>query len=197
MTSGRYLSDKSYKYDTIFFVSRYLCELANEDGKFNIDTNTLSSLVDKIKDDFNLPVDSFDSNKNYILETLSYLEYSNIIDKVDQNNYKIINKFALDFITVSIENTYIFQYLVSYKTFENDGLWEMYKDYLKPNPKNVREAKLQTIKSVMCSKSVSIGDPNSVWASNVVKFSIMVLGLANNDYKVTRTLSIKDDFFDP
>ena len=49
----------------------------------------------------------------------------------------------------------------------------------------------------MCQKSASIGDPNSVWASNVVKFSIMVLGLANNDYKVTRTLSIKDDHIEP
>lgn len=197
MTQGRYLSDKSYKYDTIFFVSRYLCDIANGTNEFEIDSATLVSLVDKIKEDFNLPEGSFDSNRNYILETLGYLQYSNVIEKGEQNRYFIINKLALDFITVSIENAYIFQYLVSYKTFENDGILDLYKEYLKPRNKDEREQRLQEIKSIMCQKSASIGDPNSVWASNVVKFSIMVLGLANNDYKVTRTLSIKEDHIEP
>ena len=33
MTTGRFFSDKSYKYDTIFFVTKYLYDFIKEDSK--------------------------------------------------------------------------------------------------------------------------------------------------------------------
>lgn len=199
MTNGRYLSDKSYKYDTIFFVSKYLYDLLENKNTINISTDMFNNLVSKIANEFNLPENSYESNRNYILETLSYLEYALIIKKREQTQYTydVLNLELLEFLTVSIENTYIFQYLVSYQTFVNDGLWNHYIDYLQLADKKTREIKLQLIKDIMCKKAVSIGDPDSVWASNVVKFSIMVLGLANGDKKVTRTLQIKEDNISP
>ena len=197
MTNGRYLSDKTYKYDTIVFVSKYIYDLAGGLSSFEITNDTMANLVKRIAADFTLPEGSFDSNRNYILETLSFLQYANVIEKTSSTSYRVVNYDSLDFITVSIENAYIFQYLVAYQTFVNDGLWDLYLDYIKPDEKDVRKAKLMKIKDIMCSKSVSIGDPDSVWALNVVKFSIMVLGLANDDNKVTRTLDIKDERITP
>lgn len=197
MTKGRYLSDKTYKYDTIFFVSKYIYDLAGGGASFEITNDTMSNLVKRITGDFSLPEGSFDANRNYILETLSFLQYANVIEKTNATSYRIINYDSLDFITVSIENAYIFQYLVAYQTFVNDGLWDLYLDYIKPDDKDIRKAKLMKIKDIMCDKSVSIGDPDSVWALNVVKFSIMVLGLANDDNKVTRGLDIKDERITP
>jgi len=197
MTKGRYLSDKTYKYDTVFFVSKYIYDLAGGLSSFEINNETMAGLVKRIANDFSLPEGSYDANRNYILETLSFLQYANVIEKCNQTSYKIINYDSLDFITVSIENAYIFQYLVAYQTFVNDGLWDLYLDYIKPDDKEIRKAKLMKIKDIMCSKSASIGDPDSVWALNVVKFSIMVLGLANDDNKVTRGLDIKDERITP
>lgn len=197
MSDGRYFSDKSYKYDTIFFVSRYLYDLANESNSIDLSSETMNSLIAKIKVDFSLPEDSQDSNRNYILETLGFLQYAHVISKESQTFYKILNRESLEFITVSIENSYIFLYLVAYQTFKNDGLWDLYLEYLSSKEINEKKNKLLEIKNIMCAKSSSIGDPNSIWASNVVKFSIMVLGLANGDNKISRTLDIKEDKITP
>lgn len=196
MTKGRFFSDKSYKYDTIFFITRYLYEYISDD-KLTIDSSAQEKIIEKLVKAFTLPADQTDSNKNYLLETLGFLCYTGALQKESATEYKICDISQLDFITVSIENAYIYQYLVAYKTFVNDNLWNLYLQYLSTKVKSEKEELLQKIKELMCHLSPSIGDPNSVWASNMVKFPIMVLGLANSDNAVTRTLNVKDEIIEP
>ena len=196
MTKGRFFSDKSYKYDTIFFITRYLYEYISDD-KLTIDSSAQEKIIEKLVKAFTLPADQTDSNKNYLLETLGFLCYTGALQKESAIEYKICDISQLDFITVSIENAYIYQYLVAYKTFVNDNLWNLYLQYLSTKVKSEKEELLQKIKELMCHLSPSIGDPNSVWASNMVKFPIMVLGLANSDNAVTRTLNVKDEIIEP
>ena len=196
MTKGRFFSDKSYKYDTIFFITRYLYEYISDD-KLTIDSSAQEKIIEKLVKAFNLPANQTDSNKNYLLETLGFLCYTGALQKESATEYKICDISQLDFITVSIENAYIYQYLVAYKTFVNDNLWNLYLQYLSTKVKSEKEELLQKIKELMCHLSPSIGDPNSVWASNMVKFPIMVLGLANSDNVVSRTLNVKDEIIEP
>lgn len=196
MTKGRFFSDKSYKYDTIFFITRYLYDYISDD-KLTIDSSAQEKIIEKLVKAFTLPADQTDSNKNYLLETLGFLCYTGALQKESATEYKICDISQLDFITVSIENAYIYQYLVAYKTFVNDNLWNLYLQYLSTKVKSEKEELLQKIKELMCHLSPSIGDPNSVWASNMVKFPIMVLGLANSDNAVTRTLNVKDEIIEP
>lgn len=196
MSKGRFLADKSYKYDTIYFVTKYLYEFINSDL---IDLSLANQLIviNRIVETFSLKQEESDSNKNYLLETLGFLEYTGAIKKLNQTQYKINDIFQLDFITISCENAYIYQYLVAYKTFVNDKIWDLYLRYLYATDKSLKENLLLEIKEKICSLSSSIGDPNSIWALNVVKFVIMVLGLANSDNVVTRGLKIKDEIIDP
>jgi hypothetical protein len=193
MRTGRFFADKSYKFDTIYFVTKLFYEYIEGDNVIDLSEGRMEEIVASIVDIFTLPPEQADSNKNYVLETLGFLCYTNALEKVNSNKYNIIDLEQLDFISVSIENSYIFQYLVAYQTFKNDGLWNLYIDYLAQNPVSVREGKLQHLKNQIASISSSIGKPDSVWASNMAKFPIMVLGLANNDNKVSRELNIKND----
>ena len=196
MTKGRFFSDKSYKYDTIFFITKYLYDYISGD-KLTVDSNAQEKIIEKLVKAFTLPADQTDSNKNYLLETLGFLCYTGALQKESSTDYKVCDISQLDFITVSIENAYIYQYLVAYKTFVNDNLWNLYLQYLSTKVKSEKEELLQQIKELMCHLSPSIGDPNSVWASNMVKFPIMVLGLANSDNAVSRTLNVKDEIIEP
>lgn len=196
MEKGRFFSDKSYKYDTIFFITKYLYEYISG-NKIIIDSTAQEKIIEKLVKAFTLPADQIDSNKNYLLETLGFLCYTGALEKESSTEYKVCDISQLDFITVSIENAYIYQYLVAYKTFVNDNLWSLYLQYLNTKVKSEKEELLQQIKRLMCHLSPSIGDPNSVWASNMVKFPIMVLGLANADNVITRTLNVKDEIIEP
>ena len=196
MKKGRFFSDKSYKYDTIFFITKYLYEYISG-NKIIIDSTAQEKIIEKLVKAFTLPADQIDSNKNYLLETLGFLCYTGALEKESSTEYKVCDISQLDFITVSIENAYIYQYLVAYKTFVNDNLWSLYLQYLNTKVKSEKEELLQQIKRLMCHLSPSIGDPNSVWASNMVKFPIMVLGLANADNVITRTLNVKDEIIEP
>lgn len=197
MKTGRFFADKSYKFDTIYFVTKLLYDYIGNENVIDLSEGKMEEIVASIVDIFTLPPEQADSNKNYVLETLGFLCYTNALEKVNTYKYNVIDLEQIDFITVSIENSYIFQYLVAYKTFKNDGLWNLYVDYLSPNPVSVRERKLQALKNQIASISASIGKPDSVWASNMTKFPIMVLGLANNDNKVSRELNIKREMITP
>jgi len=197
MRSGRFFADKIYKFDTIYFVTKYLFQYIDQNNNLNLNEGRFESIVIVIVEVFSLPPDQADSNKNYVLETLGFLCYTRALEKVETNKYIVLDTEQLDFISVSIENAYIFQYMVAYKTFINDGLWNSYLEYLKPNATSVRENKLQILKNSIAKISSSISNPDTVWASNMTKFPIMVLGLANNDNKVTRELNIKTEKLTP
>lgn len=198
MSKGRFFSDKSFKFDTVFFIARYIYKYINN-GEIELTAARQTEMYDKICADFSLPNTSEASNKNYIREGLALLEYGNVISNVEPSKYIVKSQSILDFITCSIENTYIFQYLIAYKTFVNDGLWDKYKSYVETPNKQDKEAILQELVGMIASKAQSVDETNTDpnWANSVTKFGIMVLALANDDYPVSRTLNVKKDKITP
>lgn len=197
MKSGRFFADKSYKYDTIFFGTKFLLEADN--GSHIIDLNTsMADLINKYVDVFNLEPQSTDSNRNYVLETLAFLEYVGAIKKIAQKIYQIKDMEIMDYITVSIENAYILQYLTAYKTLLNDGVWNEYVEYANDHNIDTKAAKLIHLASTIKECAHSVGDNHdNAWANNYVKFQICVLALANRDNYISRTLNISDSIITP
>ena len=76
--TGRYLSDKSYGYDTIFFMAKFIQK--NKTGnKFN-KKEQRQRAIEYIEDIFNLKPGTAGA-VNYFVESLNLLEFANIIKK--------------------------------------------------------------------------------------------------------------------
>lgn len=222
LSNSGFFSDKSFKYDTIFFVTKFLYDFlyTNDNGYyFDVSDNNMKQIVLKIAKRFNLPKSDGNadtpSNRNYVKETLKFLLFINSIKETDDNHYQIIDKSMLDFIVVSIENTYIIQFLVAKMTFINDGIYEKYLNYLSiekeyrtknnininvdifQDIKEEKEKALLLIRDEIVSRSSSVRSDDTYWSYNTTKFPIMVLSLANNDFKISRTLNISNDRVTP
>ena len=197
MKSGRFFQDKSYKYDTIFFGAKFILEI--DDGSHQIDLGVkIHDLVGKYVEAFNLNPDSYDANKNYVTETFGFLEYVGAVKKVSQQLYQLTDLEILEYITVSIENAYIFQYLTAYKTFLNDGIWSKYVEYENDHNLSTKSEKLMTLADTVKECAHSVGDNQETpWANNFVKFQINVLALANEDNYIARTLNISESNITP
>ena len=118
-TTGRFVSDKSYAYDAIYFMSKFILETANAENIYD-KTLQLQRSLEYTKDIFQLR-DLASGAPNYMTETLNLLCFAGVISKQDQHNYKIVNRAILEYISEKIENAYIFVYLIVYQTFKNDG----------------------------------------------------------------------------
>ena len=197
MKSGRFFADKSYKYDTIFFGAKFILEL--DDGSHQIDLNSkLSDFVDKYVDVFNLDPSSGPANRNYVLEAFAFFEYVGAIKKVAQKLYQITDIEILEYVSVSIENAYILQYLTAYKTFLNDDIWNKYVEYENDHNLTTKHDKLIELADIVKNCAHSVGDDHvNAWANNFVKFQICVLALANEDNYISRTLNIDDSVITP
>ncbi|MDD2227579.1 MAG: HNH endonuclease signature motif containing protein [Clostridia bacterium] len=193
--TGRFLSDKSYAYDDIFFISKYILETADAENIFNKSTE-IKRVDEYIKDIFQLRGKGSGST-NYLTEALNLLTYSNVLHKLDSNKFKILNIDILKFITEKIENSYIFLYTVVYKTFFNDNLIETYKEFI--NAKEEKEKKLALLKLLQefKSKSISIGGrydkKETNWSKQLVKYASNVLSFANEGEYIARTLNLSKD----
>lgn len=185
---GRFFSDKSYKYDVIFFMTQFI-KNNSIDGFFNYAHLKLISeryTVEK----FTLNPDA-DGNGNFMAETLNLLEYAHIIRNNNYGVYEILEKDILDFISQSFENAYIFQYMIAYYTFVNDEIIESYSNYVNETLYPRKENILREIYDRLCEISPSIGEIGTEWSHLYTKYPIMVLGLANEDKSVSRTLKVK------
>lgn len=189
--NGRFLSDKSYAYDTVYFMAKFILEVSDDENVFNR-ASERSRYIEYTKDIFQLR-DMATGAPNYMAETLNLLCFANLLSKdaQDRNKYKIQHKEIWDFITERIENAYIFLYLVVYKTFVNDAIIETYKRFILATTKEDKESLLQSILAIFREKSVSIGDTDTVWEKLLVKYPLVVLGFANNSAYVARTLKVE------
>ena len=190
-TTGRFLSDKSYAYDTIYFMAKFILETADDENIFDKRLQR-ERYVEYTKDIFQIR-DLGSGAPNYMAETLNLLCFSNVLKKLDRNRYKIVYKDILEYVTESIENAYIFVYMIVYKTFDNDGLFKLYNDLLDTLTKEGKEAVLQNILQVFRAKSVSIRRIDTNWEKQMVKYPIVILNFANNATLITRTLHIDTD----
>ena len=196
MKNGRFFTDRNYNYDVLFFGVRFFLEA--DDGTHQIDLNSnLSTFIARYVEVFNLNPDSVDSNRNYVTETVSFLQYIGAVKAIDQHLYQITDMEMLDYISVSIENAYIVQYLTAYKTYLNDNIWDKYVEYVQDHNLETKKEKLLHIADVIKNIAKSIEDNETGWADSVVRFQACVLGLANGDNYVPRTLNISNNVVTP
>ncbi|MBO7053182.1 MAG: HNH endonuclease [Alphaproteobacteria bacterium] len=188
-TTGRFVSDKSYAYDTIYFMAKFILETADDENIFNKQLQR-DRYIEYTKDIFQIR-DLGSGAQNYMIETLNLLCFANLLVKQDNYNYKIAHKNILEYIAERIENAYIFLYLVVYQTFNNDDITDLYKKFISETSPAAKEAVLFDILSVFRNKSVSIGTIDTNWEKQLVKYALIVLGFANNSATVARTLRVK------
>ena len=192
-TNGRFLSDKSYAYDDVYFMSKYIIETVDDANVFN-KSKEEKRVNEYIKDIFQLR--GLGSGAiNYLTEALNILIFSGVIEKLDRDRFKIIHKDILEYISDRVENAYIFLYLIVFKTFCNDGIIDDYIKFANEKTRDKKETILKIILGKFKDKSVSIGGRSSSedtnWSKQLVKYALVVLGYANETEYVTRTLKIQ------
>ena len=192
-TKAKFLSDKSYAYDTVFFVSKFVTKF-QKDGIFNLRQN--ADIFNKyIIDMFNRNPDS-DGTSNYYLEVLNLFEYAGIIEKIEYQIYKIKKMEALLFINEKMENAYVFNYLLTYNTFKNDGLLEIYKRICETDNLDEKTELIKELNSKISVINVSVQTPGTVWEKLNTKYALTVLNYINKQNFVSRELNVQNKIAD-
>lgn len=194
-TNGKFLGDKSYAYDDLYFMSKYIIETADAANIFN-KAKEDARATEYIKDIFQLRGKGSGAI-NYLVEALNILMFSGVVERLDRNRFKIIRKDILEYISDRVENAYLFLYLIVYNTFCNDGIIEDYINFVTASSSDTKESILKIILDKFKSKSVSIGgrsnSKDTNWSKQLVKYALVVLGYANETDYVTRTLRVQPD----
>ncbi len=193
--SGRFLSDKSYGFDTVFFISKFIKHNA-VNNRFN-KTSLRQLAIAYTEDIFQLTPGTAGA-VNYFVETINLLEFANIIKKINnsRDDYLITEPEILEYITESPENSYITLYAVVWQTFKNDDLIGIYEQYCDADSIESKEKIAFWLFSAFVDKSISIGDSSANWAKQLVKYALTVLGYANEQNKIARTLKVHNDLID-
>ncbi len=186
---GKYLADKSYGFDTIYFMSKFLLHNA-QNRSFN--KGELRSKAIKYTEDIFQLEHGTAGAVNYFYEAINLLTYSNVLTTSNDKDYFVSETDILKYISEQPENAYIFVYLVAYMTFKNDGLLPLYEKYVFESDIEKQHLIVLEIYKRFVEKSVSIIDSDSNWARQLVKYSFIVLGFANKQRVITRTLNVKN-----
>lgn len=193
--NGKFLGDKAYAYDDIYFMAKFIKERLNASNVFN-KRKEAERINEYTKDIFQLRGKGSGA-QNYMTEALAVFTFSGIIKKINNDEYKIINMDVLDYLCERIENSYIYLYMLVYKTFSNDGLLEIYEQFAKANTQESKREALIMLYHSLSDKCESIGARRNTtdtnWAKQKTKYGITVLGYANDTEYVTRTLNLKMD----
>lgn len=189
---GSFLSDKSYKFDTVYFLSRFILSHLDGDKYFNIKLYK-EECMHYVEQIFSLKPNSSVSI-NYLREILNLLVFSNILVKESQDKYKVSKINELKFISKKFENSYIFLFIATYITFSNERILDIYFKFIRTNKNKEKEFYLNQLAEIITKKSKRVTDPNSVWGKLVVKYPLMVLGLFYNQKAISKSLNIAEDY---
>lgn len=189
---GAFLSDKSYKFDTVYFLSRFILSHLDDKKYFNIKLYKDECIL-YVEQIFSLKSNSSVSI-NYLREILNLLAFSNILIKESQDKYKVSRLNELKFISKKIENSYIFLFVATYITFSNEGILDIYFKFIKASKNKEKEFYLNQLAEIITRKSKRVSNPDSVWGKLVVKYPLMVLGLFYNQKAISKSLNICDDY---
>lgn len=188
--NGKFLADKSYAFDTIFFIAKFILHNSTN-NQFNKQF-LRTKAIKYIEDIFQLTTDTSGA-VNYFLESINLLEFSNIVVKTSNSDYIIKDREILEFITKTPENAYIFTYLITYQTFKNDNLLHLFEKYCATKSIEEKSIILKMIYKDFCKKSVSINQEGTQWSKQLVKYAFIVLGFINKQNKLTRELVVKSE----
>lgn len=183
---GRFLADKSYAFDTMFFVARYIQYFRFGD---------LFSREHRIREaEYITDLFCLDSNSsqvpNYFTEALALLRFVKAVE-YDGRNYRIIDDEILEILSSSFENAYIFLYLLTYTVFHDNGLWPIYEEFCKAPADKKQEIYSRYIQ-LYDQKDPRIKDPDKLWAIFTPKYPMVVLNYANRQNMVSRTGYVQD-----
>ena len=190
---GKYLADKSYGFDTVYFISKFLLHNA-QNRNFN-KSELKSKAIQYIEDIFQLETGTAGA-VNYYYETINLLTYANILTTSNDKDYFVSRTDILKYISEYPENAYIFVYLVAYMTLKNDGILPLYAMFSSEEDIEKQHTIVWQLYQKFIEKSVSIIDTESNWAKQLVKYSFIVLGYANGQRVITRTLNVKNKLVD-
>ncbi len=187
---GKLFADKSYGFDTMFFMSRFITRFT-ENGIFD-KAKHRDKAIDYVIDIFNLKKGSTGA-PNYLNEAISLLCFCGALEKVsNKTQYIIKNQDLLDIYSSNMENAYITQYMLAYCVFKNDGIWNYFKDYTFAESIDLKQEAYNNIIDAIKLKAENIDD----WILFVSKFSTNILSYANRNNMVARTGKVKSNIVD-
>ncbi len=187
---GRFLADKSYAFDTMFFACRFINRYRFGNKFDKLEREERSS--EYITDLFCLTPGA-GQVKNYFTEACALLKFAHIIDDTDKRGvYEICNDTLLEFIASGPENAYIFLYLLTYCVLKNDGILDMYRLFCRAKKTEDKQIIYNEIRQLVEEKDARILDADNYWAKFIPKYIMNVLGYANNEKYVTRTARVTD-----
>lgn len=188
LTDGRFLADKSYGFDTMFFVTRFI-QRYRFGNIYRRDKIELEN--EYIRDLFCLRDAA--QVKNYFTEALALLRFVNAVRKVSNDVYEIIDDEILEIYSSSFENAYIFQYLLCYSIFKNHGLWDYYTSFCDAESLPKKQAAYNRYVEFYDTQDARINDPSKLWAIFTPKYPMVVLNYANRQNMVARTGNVREN----
>ncbi|WP_418991105.1 HNH endonuclease [Alistipes sp.] len=186
---GKFLADKSYGFDTMFFVCRFIQRFRNGDIYRKHDLNAKSNAY--IRDLFCLREAS--QVGNYFTEGIALLVFCGILEQKSRGVYRILDNDLLEFIGSSFENAYVFMYMLCYCVFRHDELWEEYRKFCRARTLAQKQTIYMRIREIFIRKDRRILDPKKEWANFVPKYPMVVLNFANRQNMVSRTTRVRDE----
>lgn len=188
---GKFFADKSYAFDTIFFCSRFISRFRFGDKYYKLDKEEKSNKY--IQDLFCLEKDS-SQIRNYMTESVALLCFAKVLEPIPGKSgvYKIIDDEILDFISSSFENSYIFQYLLAYQVFHNEGLWDLYVKFCKAKTTAQKQVVYNAYRPLYAKKDARVKDQTKGHAFFTPKFPMVVMNYINQQNMCTREANVKD-----
>lgn len=188
--NGKYLSDKSYGFDTTFFIAKFIIHNA-QNRRFN--KNALRTKAIKYIEDLFKLTEGTAGAVNYYVETINLLTFANVLTTDNKKDYFISQPDVLAYIAEQPENAYIFLYMLTYMTVKNDGILPYFEKYTFSTDIEEKRNLISQIYSIFVEKSVSIQTPGSNWSKQLVEYTVKVLGFANSMNSIARTLNVQDE----
>lgn len=186
-TDGRFLADKSYGFDTIFFVTRFI-QRYRFGNIYRRDKTELEN--EYIRDLFCLRDAA--QVKNYFTEGLALLRFVKAVKMISRDVYEIIDDDIMDIYSSSFENAYIFHYILCYCIFNSHGLWDYYKAFCTANSLSQKQSTYNQYVKAYDEQDARIIDPNKLWAIFTPKYPMVVLNYANRQNMVARTGKVSE-----
>ncbi|MBR4784235.1 MAG: HNH endonuclease [Fibrobacter sp.] len=185
---GRFLADKSYGFDTMFFVSRFI-QRYRFGNIYRRDKRELEN--EYIRDLFCLR-DAAQVG-NYFTEALALLRFVNAMKCDSPDVYEIVDNDVLDIYSSSFENAYIFHYLLVYSIFNEHDLWNNYLSFCSAPTLAAKQYQYESYRKKYAAIDARVKDPNALWSMFTPKYPIVVLNYANRMNMVTRTGNVTEN----
>lgn len=188
---GKFFADKSYAFDTLFFCSRFISRFRFGNKYYKLDLKEKSN--NYIEDLFCLEKGS-SQVQNYMTEAVALLCFAKVLEPDrKQGVFTIIDDELLEFISASFENAYIFQYLLAYQVFQNEGLWNIYKQFCNAKTTEQKQKVYDKYRPIYAKKDERVKDLVKGHAFFTPKFPMVVLNYINQQNMCTRQAYVKNE----